>query len=187
MSESNSSLAGTRILLVEDDFHYRPALERLLRGIGAEVESVGTVREALAALADPPDIIILDVKLPDGSGLDVADAASRLRPPPRIIATSGYAQPAESFRLARLNVQQYLPKPYGIRDLLLAVDDLRTPEQELAAVSARAVGQMGLVRARNVVRDSMVDEALSMADGNRTQAAKMLGVTRQAVQSAVRD
>src|SRR4051812_19744538 len=90
-------LAGVRVLLVEDDVHHRPVLERLLRESGAEVRSVGRVREALAALVHLPDIIILDVHLPDGTGLEVAEAASQLRAAPGIIAVSGEASPQETF------------------------------------------------------------------------------------------
>lgn len=187
MTTQPNGLADAHVLLVEDDPISRPTIERVLREAGATVRAVGTVREALAALAEAPGIVIVDVHLPDGSGLEVVEAANRSRPPPRIIAASGSADPSESFRLGQLHVDCYLTKPYGLTELRAAVAGLRTPTQELAAASARTVGMIGLIEARDVLRDSMVVEALEQSDGNRTQAARMLGVSRQAIQSAVRE
>ena len=66
-------MTHTRILLVDDNAVGRYALSRLLRREGFDVIEAATGQEALrrAAAAPPPDLIILDVKLPDMSGLTV--------------------------------------------------------------------------------------------------------------------
>lgn len=66
MTQSN-----TRILLVDDDEAKRYLIARLLRAEGFDVEEALTGRDALAAAQSRPDLIVLDVKLPDMSGFDV--------------------------------------------------------------------------------------------------------------------
>jgi DNA-binding NtrC family response regulator len=142
---------------------------------------------SLKGIESKPDLILLDVQLPDGRGIRIAEAARLLYPVPRIIAMSGAATAAESFQLGQLNVAHFLQKPFGLDELTAALQRLSDTPEALAAVSAAAVGQLTLAQARAVVRDSMTRQALALAAGNRTHAADILGVTRQAVQYAVRD
>ncbi len=66
----------TRILLVEDDLNVRPLMEHIMVEHGYEVTTSESVTSAVALLgAQPFDLVICDVKLPDGSGLIVADKA----------------------------------------------------------------------------------------------------------------
>ena len=66
----------TRILLVEDDLNVRPLMEHIMVEHGYEVTTAESVTSAVALLgAQPFDLVICDVKLPDGSGLIVADKA----------------------------------------------------------------------------------------------------------------
>jgi DNA-binding NtrC family response regulator len=65
-----------RILLVEDDLNVRPLMEHIMVEHGYEVTSAESVTSAVALLgAQPFDLVICDVKLPDGNGLIVADKA----------------------------------------------------------------------------------------------------------------
>jgi CheY-like chemotaxis protein len=92
-------LTGLHILLVEDDFEVREATEQLLQEEGAEVVSVGAAEPALALLGAgaPLDLVISDVVLGGPlSGIDVAEAARRRRPPLPVLLATGYAAPAET-------------------------------------------------------------------------------------------
>lgn len=64
-----------RVLIVEDDRLSRESLSRLLTYLGFAVDAAATVAGALALLASRPHCLILDVQLPDGSGLEVARSA----------------------------------------------------------------------------------------------------------------
>jgi DNA-binding NtrC family response regulator len=176
----------SRVLIVEDDGHIRGALARWLAPTGAELRLVGTVHDALEALDWPPDVIVLDVGLPDGSGLEVAEAAVRMRPIPRMVATSGCATPEQSFQLARLHVEEFIRKPYTFQALEKVLFRASKIASDLTLASALCVGRLGLVEARDLVRRSMTEQALHSADGNRSQAAELLGVTRQAIQAAMK-
>ncbi|HXC64971.1 MAG TPA: response regulator, partial [bacterium] len=64
-------MSAARILIVEDDPAIRSAAGISLRKIGHEVRGVGTLKEGEDALAQPTDLLILDLNLPDGNGLDL--------------------------------------------------------------------------------------------------------------------
>jgi DNA-binding response OmpR family regulator len=73
-SLENQRLEPIEILVVEDDYECRRALESILRYSGIEVDGVGTVAEALEKLTTSTRLLILDMNLPDGTGLDVLHA-----------------------------------------------------------------------------------------------------------------
>ena len=74
-------LQGRRLLLVEDNAHCASALARWLEICGARVAIAGTVDAACARLrSERPDLLLVDLHLPDGSGWDVVDAARALAP-----------------------------------------------------------------------------------------------------------
>src|SRR5688500_16117084 len=80
-----------RILLVEDHVEARQTLADLLAAFGHEVvAAVGTVRDSITtAAAAAPDVVLLDVHMPDGSGLDAAAAIVKARPETAIVLFSG--------------------------------------------------------------------------------------------------
>src|SRR6476659_6482337 len=67
-----------RILLVEDDANVLMLLEHVLSGDGYEVDTASTVEQARSHLAQRPgyDLVLADGKLPDGTGMEVGDAAA---------------------------------------------------------------------------------------------------------------
>lgn len=187
LNSSPGDLPGVYALVVEDDDLIRAFVAERLAAAGARTRTAGTLHEGLSLLEGRPGLIVLDVQLPDGCGLRLAEEALKLRPVPRVIAMTGSATREETFRLGRLHVQQYLEKPFGLEDLDRALAQRPEIQRDLAVVSALAVGRVGLLEARDIVRDSMAVQALAVAQGNRTRAAERLGVTRQAVQHALRE
>jgi DNA-binding response OmpR family regulator len=101
------------VLLVEDDHVVRGALQRSLTDLGHAVQATGTALEALRRVAaDPPDVIVLDLGLPD---LDGADALRMLRGvtnTPIIIATARDDE-GEVVRLLRAGADDYMVKPFS--------------------------------------------------------------------------
>ena len=86
----HSSTAG-QVLVVEDDADLREALCRVARMQGYGVECVGSVREALARLAERPACVILDLTLTDGSGLAVLESIRGQNLPIEVAVVSGGA------------------------------------------------------------------------------------------------
>jgi DNA-binding NtrC family response regulator len=181
-------LIDLRAMVIEDDEDLRGAVARILTDWGAQVAVAGSAAEAADRLAIPPapDLLIVDVRLSDGSAFGVIDAASQLSPAPRVVAMSGKASPDEAFKLAQSGVCSYLPKPFSIDELASAIEMAREDPHSLKPLIAACVGRVPMRELQREVRRLMVDEALARADGSRSGAARLLHVTRQAVQQIIR-
>ncbi len=176
------------VLVVEDEEPIREAVGRIVRAWGAESTLAETATAARHRLegAPPPDLILIDVHLPDDSAFSVLEAAARLSPTPISIAMSGVASPDEAFRLAQGGVRGYLPKPFSIDELKKTIwRAVSEPPALDPAITAR-VGHVGMKDVQHQVRIVMVREALARARGSRSHAARLLHVTRQAIQQIVR-
>jgi DNA-binding NtrC family response regulator len=180
-------LAG-RVAVIEDDDSLRNAVARIIRSWGAEVVVASSAAEAHTLLAEPPPpkLILIDVRLPDGSALPVIELASGLSPAPVIVAMSGKASPDEAFQLAKRGVRKYLPKPFSIEELTAAVEAAKSEAPQLEPTISAWVGRVPMKELQHEVRRVMVKEALAQTEGSRSGAARLLHVTRQAVQQIVR-
>lgn len=118
--------AGLRILLVEDHEDTREVMRQLLQRRGHVVLVARSVATALAVVDDGEqvDLLISDLGLPDGSGLDLMKSI-RSRLPLRAIALSGYGMEEDHRRSREAGFQEHLVKPVNFPDLLRAIDRLR--------------------------------------------------------------
>ena len=114
-----------RALVVEDDHVLRRVLARALRAWGLETHEAADVKSAHRLLRLEPDLVVTDVRLPDGTGHEVARRAAKLHTAPFIVAMSGEASPEEAFALARASVQVYLEKPFTVEELQARIGELR--------------------------------------------------------------
>ena len=115
--------AGRLILLVEDNVDLAATFERLLRRRGHAVMNVGSRAAALRALhSQPPALVISDIALPDGNGLDVVRAATAMQP--RVPAVVMTGRPSEASRLAAMaaGAAEYLSKPFAAEAFFGLVD-----------------------------------------------------------------
>ena len=112
--------------------------------------------------------------------------ARSLSPAPICIALSGAASPEDAFRLAQYGVRDFLQKPVGLGELWDAIQRAAVKPPDLAPFVQQAVGHLSLKQLTGQVRDEAIKEALASARGNRTGAARILQVTRQAVQQILR-
>jgi len=110
-----------RILLVEDEESITAPLSEALAREGFETSVAGTAASALGTAADTrPDLVLLDVMLPDGSGFDVARELRRTSKVPIIMLT---ARGEEADRVAglELGADDYVVKPFSARELVARV------------------------------------------------------------------
>jgi two-component system, response regulator RegA len=176
-----------RIVVVEDDVDLAQAIARAVVSLDPKPDVAGTVTEALLCLQREPSLIVCDIRLPDGSGLQVAEVAARMRPMPSMIAISGTATPEEAFALARFGVSGYLQKPLVLSELRRTIDQVLAMPPDLEPLATSCVGRLSIHEVQGRVRRAMVEQALALSDGNRTDASRLLQVTRQAVQQMVRE
>lgn len=139
------------ILLVEDDSAVRAGLEKLLAGAGWSVAGVGTLAAARTWLADSgPDLLVLDLHLPDGNGLELLDEVKEGLAAPAVLVLTGTDDLSIAVQAMQQGAYDFLAKPVE-RDRLLEVvrcclsdragsEDTDAPD----ASESRAVGR-GLV------------------------------------------
>lgn len=109
-----------RALVVDDDRQVRELLCRMLARWGTSVVGARGLAEGRLGLERMPDLVLVDLCLPDGSGVALAREAAALRPAPLIVGMSGRASPDESFALGRAGVRAFLVKPFTERQLSAA-------------------------------------------------------------------
>ena len=107
-----------RVLVVDDEPQFLKALTTNLRGAGYEVETATTAADALAAAGlKPPDAIVLDLLLPDGSGTDVTRELRGWSGAP-IILVSAVGDEAEKIAALDAGADDYVTKPFSAAELL---------------------------------------------------------------------
>jgi two-component system KDP operon response regulator KdpE len=106
------------VLVVDDEPQILRALQTNLRGAGYDVATAATAGEALSAAAmRPPDAVILDLVLPDGSGIDVVRELRTWSAAP-ILVLSVVGDEAEKVAALDAGADDYVQKPFGIDELL---------------------------------------------------------------------
>lgn len=111
------------VLIIEDDFATRRHLKRKLEeGDALVVEAVATVTEALGRLQDAgPDVLLVDLGLPDGSGIDIITAASQLADPPEILVLSSMRDEASVVAAIAAGAGGYVVKDASAEDIVSTV------------------------------------------------------------------
>ena len=112
------------VLIVEDDELNLKFFDALLRSEGYATQTAQTGPDALAAArAQRPDLVLMDIELGEGSGLDVADALRReaeLETVP-VVAVTAHAMRGDAARFHDMGCDGYISKPVTMQGLLDAV------------------------------------------------------------------
>lgn len=129
-------MSFAHVLLVEDEANFRRVIARNLSGRGLDVREAASAAEALAAVnAEKPDLMLLDINLPDHTGWDVLrDLRSRNVEVPTIVVS---AVRVSQSRLNEFHPLAYLPKPFPIEALLRLI--FETPASRTAVANESGV------------------------------------------------
>jgi FixJ family two-component response regulator len=110
------------VFIVEDDPSFRDALMRLFRTVGFRTEVFGSAAELLQTkLPDAPGCLVLDVRLPGQSGLDIQSELAKANIQIPIIFMSGHGDIPMSVRAMKAGAIDFLTKPFRDQDMLDAV------------------------------------------------------------------
>src|SRR5580692_7451811 len=105
---------GHNVLVVDDDNAVCRIVERMLSHEQYQVQTSQSVADALLAIEQKPfDAYVMDYKLPDGSGLDVAERIRSKWGSTPIILISGYDPSAVALRAEKLHISDFLEKPFS--------------------------------------------------------------------------
>jgi len=133
----------TRILIVEDDPHILLGLEELLKSEGFEVASCDRGDAAVeAVLKQKPTLVVLDVMLPGASGYDVCKALRAKKVTTPILMLTAKGQELDKVVGLNLGADDYVTKPFGVRELLARIQALlrRTGSAEASSDAAFIIG-----------------------------------------------
>ena len=112
------------LLIADDNDRVRESLARLLAGDGIDVLEADTCRQAIS-LASRPDVdaVLLDINMPDGSGLEALAAIKQNRPDLPVVMHSEHDRPSYASRARQRGAAAYLVKGLDRNDILKAIDE----------------------------------------------------------------
>ena len=133
------------VFVVDDDMSVREALGALLRSVGFAVETFASAQAFLARPpSDLPGCLVLDVGLPDLSGLDLQQRMADMKMQIPIVFITGSGDVPTSVRAMKAGAVEFLMKPFGERDLLDAIRQAIDRDQ----VARRLHAEMAELRQR---------------------------------------
>jgi len=115
---------SARILIVDDELFVRNLLANVLGRRGHEIVLACDAEEALAALKDTPafDLMLTDVVMPGMDGFDLLRRVRSAYPDVKVIVLTGYARKQSISDFLLYGADEYLSKPFQVRELVAAVD-----------------------------------------------------------------
>ena len=166
---------GQSILVVDDSLLLRDRLAQAFRDRGYEVfvaAEYGEARETL--VAKQPDLAVFDLKIPDGSGLDLVRALSDISPETKAVVVTGYGSIANAVDAIRAGAVSYVTKPADA-DEILASFHRGTPE-----IVPKPEEYQPPTLAENEWEH--LQQVLANCEGNISRAARLLGIERRTLQ-----
>jgi two-component system, OmpR family, KDP operon response regulator KdpE len=146
------STGGRRILVCDDELQILRALKVVLREAGFEVEATATAQEALdAAAVRPPDAAIIDLMLPDGSGVEVCRQLRSWSDMP-IVVLSAIGDEDQKVEALEAGADDYVTKPFGPRELVARLNAVLRRAGEAIDEPAVTVDGLQVDLAARVVR-----------------------------------
>ena len=131
------------VLVVEDTLEYTQIVVSVLKQSGHQVRTAGTIREAEDALAAvPPDLVVLDLSLPDGDGLDLCRTI-RATSDAYIVMLTGRDDEVDKVVGFRLGADDYITKPFSPREFGVRVEAMaRRPRQIRTQAPERVLDEL---------------------------------------------
>ncbi|MFO0571376.1 MAG: response regulator [Polyangiaceae bacterium] len=171
----SSSHESQSILIVDDDHVLRSRLVRAFEDRGFLARGAADFDEAVKlAEEDPPELAVLDLRMPGRGGLELLQELRRIEPHTEVVILTGYGSIATAIDAVRLGAVYFLPKPADADDILAAFDRGRAPP----STDAHDPAAPSLAR----TEWEHIQRVLSDTGGNISEAARRLGIHRRSLQ-----
>jgi two-component system, response regulator RegA len=172
--QASDAAAGNKsLLIVDDDQPFCERLARAMGGRGFTPRVAVSVAEGLAAIeADAPAFAVIDLRLGDGSGLDVMRALKAKRPDARAIILTGYGAIATAVVAVKLGAFDYLAKPVNADEII-------------AVLMSERVGQVDSSdhpMSADRVRWEHIQRVYESCERNVSETARQLNMHRRTLQ-----
>ncbi len=165
--------AERTLLIIDDDEPFRNRLARAMERRGFEAITASGVAEGIAlAKARPPAFAVIDLRLADGSGLDVVPELRAARPDIRLVMLTGYGNIATAVAAVKAGAVDYLAKPADADEIeaALMVQDGNKPAPPERPMSA------------DRVRWEHIQRIYELCDRNVSETARRLNMHRRTLQ-----
>jgi len=162
-----------RLLVVDDDEIFLNRLGRSLEKHGFTPTLAPSVAEGkLKAIETNPQFAVIDLRLQDGSGLDVVEAVRKRNPDARIVMLTGYGNIASAVAAVKAGAIDYLAKPANVDDIVNALNAMGTakpspPENPMSA---------------DRVRWEHIQRVYELCNHNMSETARRLNMHRRTLQ-----
>jgi two-component system response regulator RegA len=167
------------VLLVDDDEVFRERLARALRARSFEVVTAPDGGAALqAAEGRRFAYAVVDLRMPDGSGLALIEPLRALSPDARVVVLTGYGSIASAVEALRLGAHDYLSKPVDADEVIAALRGEGARSGLPTAAPLATAGAPSLARAEW----EHIQRVLADCQGNISETARRLGITRRTLQ-----
>ncbi|MBD8556811.1 ActR/PrrA/RegA family redox response regulator transcription factor [Rhizobium sp. CFBP 8762] len=161
------------LLIVDDDAPFVKRLARAMETRGFTVEIAESAAEGIAkAKTNPPKYAVVDLRLGDGSGLDVIEAIRSRRSDTRIIMLTGYGNIATAVNAVKLGAVDYLAKPADADDVFAALVQRSGERAELPENPMSA----------DRVRWEHIQRVYELCERNVSETARRLNMHRRTLQ-----
>jgi FixJ family two-component response regulator len=168
------------VYVVDDDLSVRQALSSVIRSIGLRVETFASAAEFLMhARVDVPSCLVLDVQLPDASGLDLVHELDAAEAPVPIIFITGHGTIPMSVRAMKAGALEFLTKPFREEDLISAMQQALERDR-LARRDRAEVAELRMRVEKLTAREREVLALVVMGKMNKQIAAE-LGTAEQTI------
>lgn len=162
------------ILVVEDDNSFRAVLVSALEARGYDVVGVSDAASAIAtAKRDSPEMAVVDLRLPDESGLDVLRQLKAIDPTTAVVVLTGYGSIATALEAVRLGAVHYLTKPTDADRILAAFERGLAARPRDLPLETPSLEQVEWEHMNRVLTD---------CNGNISEAARELKMHRRSLQ-----
>jgi two-component system response regulator RegA len=172
-----SELKIGSVLIADDDDAFRTRLERAMAKRGFVPVGAASVAEGVARVTEAPtDYAVVDLRLGDGSGLEIIDALKARRPDARAIILTGYGNTPTAVAAVKLGAIDYLAKPEGADEIVAALlaPEGTHPEPPVDPITP------------DEARLQHIEHVFEDVGGNVSQAARLLNMHRRTLQRILR-
>jgi len=164
------------VLLVDDDEVFRNRLCRALMQHDWDASSASSGEDALAIARErSPDLVLVDLKMPGMSGLDLVQQLRAIDSSITIIVLTGYGSIPTTISAMKRGADHYMSKPADAEQVLAAFENLHSAAEEAQEIPA-------MVPSLARVEWEHMQRVMADCGGNVSQAARLLGIHRRSLQ-----
>ena len=168
-----ADLTERSLLIVEDDKSFLQRLARAMESRGFEVTTAESVSDGLLEIErTAPAFAVIDMRLGDGTGLDVISALKQRRPDARAIVLTGYGNMATAVNAVKIGAVDYLAKPADADDVVAA----------LLALEGRKADPPEHPMSADRVRWEHIQRIYELCSRNVSETARRLNMHRRTLQ-----